>query len=543
MIALPWLLLTGCLVGDLDDLDLDGDGAPWSEDCDETNPDIHPDAQEVCDNGVDDNCDGAPTPCFVEGETALDQADVRFAGQEAYARVGRVVSAAGDVNNDGLADFLIGAFSGTPSQGYVSSVALYLGAAEVERTPRATFKAEATKWIDYDSVEPWSERFSAATAGDVNGDGFDDLLIGDTQGGDSETSDSLPDGAGIGPGVVYLVRGASGRELLTGDQQLVDAGASFIGERAADWAGYAVAAAGDVNRDGYADLLIGAPLSGNSGVAYLILGAAGLGAAGEALQLSDADASFSGLGSHSDAGAAVAGVGDVSGDGIDDFLIGTPGASTTPAREGGAHLILGPGLSGGTSSLSSADASYESSQAGDWAGYSVAGAGDVDGDGINDLIIGAPGAFMESGAGAAHLFLGAADIDASSEARILSGADTTFSSKTSGDVVGGSVAGVGDVDSDGHDDLLIGAHLANGGGTSYLVLGAPDGFDGGNTQNLSNVTTQLLGNHENSWAGGAVAGPGDVNGDGLDDLLIGAPQENTEGSRAGAAYLFFVGHW
>ena len=228
----------------------------------------------------------------------------------------------------------------------------------------------------------------SSTAGDVNGDGYDDLLISawhEDEGGDMA-------------GQVYLIFGKpSGWRM---DTCLSDADVSFIGEEAEDRAGYRMAS-GDVNRDGYDDILIGAVHNSeggsSAGQVYLIFGKP----SGWRMDvdLSDADASFIGEDAYSYVSRALS-VGDVNRDGYDDILIGAYGALGQGNEAGRVYVIFGkPSGWRMDVDLSVADASFIGEDAGghaeygkdpgDQAGHSVAGGGDVNGDGCDDLLIGA----------------------------------------------------------------------------------------------------------------------------------------------------------
>ena len=189
-------------------------------------------------------------------------------------------------------------------------------------------------------------------------------------------------------------------------------------------------------------------------------------------------------------------------------------------------------------SLSSTGCHFVGEEQGDIAGYSVASAGDVDGDGLDDLLIGAPrnGDGGEH-AGKAYLLLGSSL--GSSSTIDLSAADYAFVGEHAGDRTGHSVASAGDVDGDGLDDLVIGApHNDDGGesaGKAYLVLGSSLGSS--STINLSDADYALVGENVGDIAGYSVASAGDVDGDGLDELLVGAQGNDDGGEHAGKAYL------
>jgi hypothetical protein len=197
-----------------------------------------------------------------------------------------------------------------------------------------------------------------------------------------------------------------------------------------------------------------------------------------------------------------------------------------------AYLTLGPVT--GTVDLAAADARLVGEDIADAAGTSVSGAGDVDGDGHDDLLVGAPyNDEAASFAGAAYLVLGPVTgrLD-------LALADATFRGEGDSVCAGFSVSGAGDVDGEGHDDLLIGAYSDDEGGktagAAYLVLAPVAG-----TLDLSRANATFLGEEREDVAGWSVSGAGDVDGDGLADLLMGAWGNDEGGDRAGAAYLVY----
>jgi hypothetical protein len=335
-------------------------------------------------------------------------------------------------------------------------------------------------------------------AGDVDGDGHDDVLIGPWFFASGIT------------GAAYLVLGP-----VTGTLDLAGADAKLVGEAADDCAGCDISGAGDVDGDGRDDLLLGA--YGNdeggtsSGAAYLVLGPVT-----GTLSLALADAKLVGD-EATFAGRRVSSAGDVDGNGHDDLLIGT-----AENEESAAYLVLGPVT--GTLDLSLADAKFVHTT-------QDSCAGDVDGDGHSDLLFGASTIFTGSDAGAAFLVLGpvTGTLDLSSMA------DATLVGEDAGDWAGDNVSDAGDVDSDGHDDLLVGALRNSEGahyaGAAYLVLGPVTG-----SRDLSLADAKFLGENPFDYAG-TVSGAGDVDGDGHDDLLVGAMYNGQGGSDAGAAYL------
>ena len=372
---------------------------------------------------------------------------------------------------------------------------------------------------------------SVASVGDVNGDGYDDLLVGANYNDDGSNN----------AGQVYLILGkASGWGM---DNSLSNADASFVGEDADDYAGWAVSSAGDVNGDGYDDFLIGASWDEDGGFGagqvYLVLGKTS--GWNMDTSLSTADASFIGEAESNHAGHSVASAGDVNGDGYDDFLIGADGWNGSGGNQGQVYLILGK-ASGWSMDidLSSVDASFIGEIGGDYAGHSIAAAGDVNGDGYTDFVIGA-NLNDEGGyhAGQVYLILGKTSGWAMDTP--LSSVDASFLGSTD-DIAGRSVSSAGDVNGDGYDDFIIGASRgAEGGGDQtgkvYLILGMASGWT--MDTNLSYSNASFLGEDVGDRAGYSVASAGDVNGDGYDDFVIGAPWDQVSSTYKGQVYLIF----
>ncbi len=348
--------------------------------------------------------------------------------------------------------------------------------------------------------------YDVSSAGDMNGDGIDDLAIGAY----------ATDGGGSSAGSVYVVYGGG-----TGQLDLSAANRIFTGEDASDYAGITVAGLGDVTGDGYDDLAIGATGDDSGGTSagkvYFITGS-GTGN----LDLSAAYANFVGESTSDGAGAALAGAGDVSGDGKPDILIGSPSRSSSAGR-----VYLLTSVAAGTTDLSVASAILSGESSTDYAGRTVDNAGDVNGDGYDDILTGAYGDDDGgSSAGAAYIVLGPQTGSSS-----LSAADAKLYGASSSDYLGYTVAGAGDVNDDGYDDILAGAYGYGTYGTVYVVYG-PIASDA----SISSAADFRI--DGTSSAIGKVMSGGDLDGDGHSDIVIGNEADSTAASTAGAAWLF-----
>jgi hypothetical protein len=481
-------------------------------DCDDADPARHPGATETCD-GVDSDCDGiSDDRDAIDTTTWYPDADGDRYGDPAHATPAceqpsgytsdasdcddassTVFPGANEVCGDDIDQDCDGADIGC---GYFGDVGL--GDEDVIRLVGAASGDQAGKCV--------------SGAGDVDADGYADFLVG-------------APGSNRSVGSAYLLYGP-----VRTDGILSRADATFAGEDSGALAGVSVSGAGDVNADGYADILVGAEgedVPGEPGAVYLLYGPI---TADRDLSL--ADARYLGEDSGDQAGAAVSGAGDVNADGFDDIIVGAYRHNDGGNYAGAAYVLSGPLTTSGY--LSSGLAELVGENPIDWAGGSVSGAGDVNGDGFSDILVGASGDDTRGAtSGAVYLLYGpvAGYLD-------LSAADVKLLGEAPEDLAGYSVRGAGDVNADGLADILIGAAFGSAAGAysgaAYLLNG-PVTADAV----LSSADARLVGEDAQDFAGWSVSGAGDVDADGTDDVLVGAPGNDTAATYAGVAYLLY----
>ncbi len=468
-------------------------------------------------------------------------------------RAGRSVSSAGDVNGDGIDDIIVGAPGGSDGGTDAGEAYVIYGKAGITNTT-----------IDLSSLSP-EDGFiiqgdreanragnSVSSAGDVNGDGINDIIVG------APDAPNLFNGPNpTSPGDVYVIYGKAGTERGTVDLTSLaqEDGFAIEGDRIGDNAGFAVSSGGDVNGDGIDDIIVGAPNGDDGGTsageAYVIYGEAGTARGDIDLDRLDRKDGFiiQGDNAGDTAGSAVA-AGDVNGDGIDDIIVGAQRNAAAGTFAGGVYVVYGTtGTDRGPIDLDEFDRSegffIRGSDVGHQTGYSVSSAGDVNGDGIADIIVGAP-AGNDVAPREAYVIYGTSENRSGNlDLRNLDAEDGfLIRGGEQRDGVGISVSSAGDVNGDGINDIIVGVRTVGAGvlnaGEVYVIYGTTetdrDILDLGELTAADGFVIQ--GFEEGDRAGTSVSS-GDVNGDGIDDIIVGAPEGDDGGSGAGEAYVIY----
>ncbi len=468
---------------------VDGDSAI---DCDDTDHEVHPEATEICDDGKDNDCDGDPSAgdCRMSGSYTWDAPYLRFPGQFDDDGTGLAAAGGVELTGDGSRDVVLGApgWRGYAEEGggvFIQNIDM-----PPEAEPADMNFADAKALIYSDELGANFGR-SLTLLGDHDGAGEPWLAVGSLLGSTAEPAVHLIEGPFEDRDNEILDLGAL--ELTTSDY-----GESF---------GAHLAGGLDATDGGLTDLAVAAPDYDSDRGAVLLWN----GPVSDLDGSATATATLVGEQTGERLGADLALVPDIDGDGLAELLVGAElGGDDACGR---VDLFLSPVLDGTV--LDDRDQRYEGELA-DACLHTTAAAGDVDGDGLGDVLLGAPqhGSDLR---GKAYLLLGAATMGATLDAAVA-----TFEGSTAGGGLGADLTGLSDFDGDGHADLLIGAPYTDSPGADagavYLFHGP---LEGGRNSNSADAT--VLGVEAGAWTGSMVVEAGDIHHDGRSDVLIGAP--------------------
>jgi hypothetical protein len=484
--------------------------------------------------------------CIPLADVAMGTGGFAVDGESEGDYSGVSVSGAGDVNGDGIGDIIVGAFKADPNGADSGRAYVVFGKATTHKVSLADVTLGNGGFAMVGETEGDGSGRSVSGAGDVNGDGLDDVIVG------APWTDLWGDYAGR----TYVVFGKGDTdEVSLADVAEGIGGFILDGEADGGLAGLSVSAAGDVDGDGLDDLIVGAPGADpddrfDAGRTYVVLGktdtdrvslvgpAEGIGGfamTGESLL--------------DQSGRSVSGAGDVNGDGLADVIIGAPYASPNGDYSGRTYVVFGkadttpwplvavPQGNGGFA----LDGEAEN----DHSGWSVSGAGDVNGDGFADVIVGAPTYYST---GRSYVVFGKTTTDKMDLSDVAQGmGGFALEGEALWDLSGLSVSGAGDVNGDGLADVIVGApgsepYGIDRPGRASVVFGKADT----SMVSLTDVTQgfggfTLNGEAEGDRAGLSVSGHGDINRDGLADLIVGAPYADPSGPYSGRTYVVFGG--
>ncbi|MFT5681124.1 MAG: hypothetical protein ACI8RZ_002030 [Myxococcota bacterium] len=464
-------------------------------DCDDGEATTNPDAEEICLDGVDNNCDGTAEGCALEETLNLETAEVLIRGSAVGEYFGGGIQSlsTGDATGNGMDDLLVGV-------DYVTSGSVRLFHGETLSGEMSSSDAD----VVFTNQSGYSAGHSVALGGDLDADGMADVVIAD------------PDGESA----VYLFTGGVAGEL---DIQ-ADATATISSTDTSAQLGYDLAD-GDFDGDGSSELIISAYGAGSmfNGGVFLFSGDQ----KGDLVAEDDADWMVSGD-SFSFFGSDVQNVGDLDGDGDDELLVGAVYANS---YAGGVYLFDDP--TSGSLSMSDADGSI----AGEAGGItffgmvgSVAGGGDLNDDGYDDFAVGS--AFSNDAAGVSYVFF-----DSPETGALAADADVRIEGLSGVTGFAGGMLSMGDVDGDGSADLML---LSSGGDTvkdagAYLFLGPLTG----GTLSVADAEHVIQSDSADSDMENEIDISGDFNGDGANEMLLVDSAWAGNGSNAGSVSVFF----
>jgi hypothetical protein len=474
----------------------------------------------------------------------LDQANVSIFGTEKDSFAGEV-GFAGDVNGDGVGDIVVSRpLADTNGADSGAAWVIYGGPGLAQVTLDESGLPPSQGFLIRGSGPDVAAGVGVGGTGDVNNDGFDDVVLGETE----------ADPSGDNSGAAYVVYGAASRGTVTLDTAGLPptTGFAMLGAQAQD-----ILRSGpnddDLNGDGIDDVVLGAPNeppgsgSTNPGHAYVVYGLSGPRGTVQLDNTALPPATgfvITGATATSLTGSDVAGTRDVNGDGLGDLIVGAPADLNNESR---SYVVFGkPGTRGtfvlDAAGLPATDGFLVKGAAG--LGVATAGAGDVNGDGFDDVLLGTSFTQQHGEAtGSAFVIYGSATPETVTvnDTGIPPQTGFLIAGTAEMESLGDDVSGGGDLNADGRDDVLVGANGAGGGnGVAFAIFGKPgQGTVSPDPNGLSPSVGFVMRGAPGSLAGDKVGGGGDINGDNRPDALTTAPFADPNGPQTGAAYAIY----
>jgi hypothetical protein len=505
------------------------------DDCDDDNSAVYPSAPEVCRDGLVNDCDlteqdvlGA---CPINGSPDLSNADLYFFGESSYDYAAYTTTSAGDVDGDGREDLLIGA-PGYGQEIGIGRVYLILGA-DIPVTGEVNLDSAVCTFNGDNEDDLMGIVFTGG--GDLDGDGLSDVALGQPDGNNKNGYVTVFLGKNISPNTDFSPSDAD--YYLEGDLS--------------EQAGSSLAFVNDIDGDGNDELLVGAETNSydtsqgsadKEGAAYMVF-SSHLQSSSNVRLIENSSRTIirmSGMSDDAYTGSAVASMGDMNGDGFGDFAINSPTSHYGAEDAGAVFVVSGADLITNTEfdlifdSLMIYGVELDSR-----AGHSIANAGDVDGDGTDDLLIGSPMLYEERGG--AYLFLGSTILGKIANGEIemsVEQYDFSFSGENIGDAAGYSLSGIGDMDNDGLDDIAISSPFVSDGANSRGMVYAIFGERLTTSEiPLGLATISFMGEDTNDRLGISLSGPLDINADGFSDIVLGSLRNSQAHEYAGKGYI------